>query len=152
MLDTSVTLEQINLRNANTLASHLGIEFTEFTQEYLKAKMPVDTRTIQPLGLLNGGASAALAETLGSTAAYLALDRTQYYCVGLEIKCNHLRSATKGYVEATATPIHIGKKTQVWNIQIVDENQKLVCFSVLTMAVLELTEEQKQHYKDLFKS
>jgi len=151
MLDTSVTLEQINQRNANTLADHLGIVFTELNTEYLKAIMPIDRRTIQPLGLLNGGASAALAETLGSTAAYLALDRTQYYCVGLEIKCNHLRSATKGYVHATALPIHIGKKTQVWNIKINDDDEKLVCFSILTMAVLELSNEQKATYKDLFR-
>jgi 1,4-dihydroxy-2-naphthoyl-CoA hydrolase len=112
--------------------------------------MPVDKRTRQPLGLLNGGASAALAETVGSMAAYLSVDRSQYYCLGLEIKCNHIRSISEGWVYGTAKPVHTGKRTHVWQIEIRDENEAMICLSTLTMAVLELDDKMKEQYRDLF--
>lgn len=150
MIDTSVTLAQLNARNRGNLGETLGMEFIEITTEYLTARMPVDKRTWQPLHLLSGGASAALSETVGSMAAYLSLDRRQFYCLGLEIKCNHLRSVASGYVHATAMPIHVGKKTHVWRIETKDEEGKLVTHTVLTMAVLEVDEQMRNNYRDLF--
>ena len=136
MIDTRFSIEQLNQGNIGNMSENLGIEFTEITKEYLKAKMPVDHRTVQPIGILNGGASAALAETVGSLASYLSIDRNEFYTVGQEIKCNHIRSAVSGYVYATATPEHLGKRTQVWSIRIVDENEKLVCLSILSVQVM----------------
>jgi 1,4-dihydroxy-2-naphthoyl-CoA hydrolase len=127
----------LNCRNKNTLVGNLGIEFTEIGEDFVKAKMPVDERTKQPIGLLSGGASAAFAETVGSTAAFLTLNLEKYYCVGLELKCNHIRSTTEGFVYATATPVHVGRKTHVWKIEIVDEQGKLISFCTHTIAVLE---------------
>jgi len=150
MIDTLVTLDDINQRNANSMLSNIGIEFVEINTDYLVARMPVDHRTIQGMGLLHGGASAALAETVGSVAAYLSVDRSKYYTLGLEIKCNHVRGAMQGYVYGTARPVHIGKKTQVWQIEIKDESGNLVCYSTLTMAVLEIDEDMKKKFKDLF--
>ncbi|MCS7027557.1 MAG: hotdog fold thioesterase [Bacteroidia bacterium] len=132
----NITPEIMNLRCQNTLVSHLGIEFTEIGSHYLCAKMPVDMRTKQPAGLLHGGASVVLAETLGSAAAYLCVDPEKFYCVGLEINANHIRSVTSGYVYGRTEPLHIGRKTQVWEIKIYDENQKLVCVSRHTVAVI----------------
>ncbi len=120
----------------NTLVSHVGIEFVEIGDDYLKATMPVDERTVQPLGLLHGGASCVLAETLGSMAANCCVDRDKYYCVGIEINANHVRSATSGVVTATTRPAHIGQKTQVWHIDIVDEKNKPICVSRHTVAVI----------------
>ncbi|WP_207493455.1 hotdog fold thioesterase [Aridibaculum aurantiacum] len=120
----------------NTLGSHLGIQFTEIGEDFLKGTMPVDHRTHQPYGLLHGGASAALAETLGSVAGALVVDREKYQVVGLEINANHIRSVQSGLVTGIASPIHIGRSTQVWEIRIVDEREKLVCISRLTVAVL----------------
>lgn len=150
MIDTRVSAADINSRNLTGHVGTLGIEFTEVNEDYLVARMPVDNRTRQPLGLLHGGASAALAETVGSTAAYLSVDRTKYYTLGLEIKCNHVRGVTDGYVYATARPIHIGKTTHVWQIEIKDEAGNMVCFSTHTMAVMELDEGMKIRFKDLF--
>jgi len=150
MIDTRISLEELNKRNPGTMAANIGLEFIETHPEFLVARIPVDERTIQPLGLLNGGASAALAETVGSTAAYLSVDRDKYYTVGLEIKCNHIRSATKGWVYGTARPIHNGKTTHVWQIEIRDDENNLICHSILTMAVLEVNEEMRIRYKDLF--
>jgi 1,4-dihydroxy-2-naphthoyl-CoA hydrolase len=150
MIDTRVTLEEINQRNAHTMLAHIGVEFVEINEAYLVARMPVDHRTTQALGLLHGGASAALAETVGSVAAYLSVDRNKYYTLGLEIKCNHVRGAMQGYVYGTARPVHIGKKTHVWQIEIKDEPGNLVCYSTLTMAILEIDEEMKAKFKDLF--
>jgi 1,4-dihydroxy-2-naphthoyl-CoA hydrolase len=130
------TTEEINKRGLGTMVEHLEIQLTRAGDDYLEGKMPVDHRTIQPMGLLHGGASAALAETLGSLAANLVVDPNEFYCVGLEINANHLRSARSGWVTGTARPIHIGSSTQVWSIEIKDEAQKLVCISRLTMAVL----------------
>ena len=120
-----------------TMIEHLGIEFLEVGDDYVKARMPVDHRTIQPFGLLHGGASVALAETLGSVAANLCVDRENKMCVGLEINANHIRPVTNGFVYGIARPIHIGASTQLWEIRIHDEHEKLVCISRLTMAVLD---------------
>ena len=119
------------------MLSHLGIELTTITADGIGGKMPVDNRTTQPMGLLHGGASCVLAESLGSIGAHLVIDAEKFYCVGLDINANHLRPATSGYVFGFAKPIHLGKSTQVWSIEITDEKNKLVCISRLTMAVLE---------------
>lgn len=119
------------------MGEHLGIEFIEMGPDFLIARMPVDHRTKQPLGLLHGGASVVLAETLGSVGAMLAVDPARFYCVGLEINANHIRSATNGFVYGKAVPIHIGGKTQVWEIKITTEGGQLICVSRITMAVLE---------------
>lgn len=130
-----VTLESINDFSPNTIVELLGIRFMEIGENYLKASMPVDKRTHQPYGLLHGGASVVLAETLGSTGAMLATEPGNRV-VGLEINANHMRGVREGLVVGTAMPLHVGRTTQVWNIQIVDESDKLVCVSRLTMAVL----------------
>lgn len=122
----------------NNMAESLGIEITEITPDSVKGKMPVDHRTKQSMNILHGGASAALAETLGSIASNLMVDSTKYSCVGLDINANHLRPVSSGFVFAEAKPIHIGKKTQVWSIEIKNEEGKMVCISRLTMAVIEI--------------
>ena len=132
----TVSLDLLNTMSAHTMVQHLGIQFIEVGSNYLVAKMPVDHRTHQPMGLLHGGASVALAETLGSVAAHCTIDLSKFYCVGLEINANHLKSARDGYVYGTARPIHIGRSTQVWEIRIENEKQELVCISRITMAVL----------------
>ena len=130
-------LEQLNtLQKRNTIGEVLGIEITEIGEDYLKGIMPVDRRTHQPMGILHGGASVVLAESLGSMAANLVVDTGKQYCVGLDINANHLRSVRSGTVAGVARPIHLGKSTQVWEIKISDENDKPVCISRLTMAVL----------------
>ena len=131
------TLEGINATSKNTLAERLGIEFTTIGDDFLTAKMPVDHRTVQPMGLLHGGASVALAETLGSVASVLCIDDlTKLMPVGVEINANHLRSATSGFVYGTARPLRLGRTLHVWNIEIQDEAGKLVCVSRLTVAVV----------------
>jgi len=120
----------------NNMAEHLAIEWTELGENYLKAKMPVDHRTNQPYGLLHGGASCVLAETLGSVASALVIDTSKFICVGIEINANHIRSARKGFVHGLVTPIHIGSSTHVWDIKIKNEEDKLVCISRLTVAIL----------------
>ncbi len=131
------TLNELNRYQQQTLVTHLGIRYTEIGDDYLKAVMPVDERTKQPAGILHGGASVALAETLGSTGANLAVDRKQKLCVGLDINANHIRAMRSGEVTGTARPLHIGSSTQVWEIRITDEADRLVCISRITMAVLE---------------
>jgi 1,4-dihydroxy-2-naphthoyl-CoA hydrolase len=128
--------EDLQPLGKNTLGEHLGMQFTEVGENYLKATMPVDHRTHQPYGLLHGGASVALAETLGSVGAALTLDPDQFICVGMEINANHLRSVRSGTVTGTATPLHRGSSSQVWEIKIHDDHGKLVCVSRLTVAVL----------------
>lgn len=120
----------------DTMGHYLGMEFTELGPDYLKGRMPVDNRTKQPYGLLHGGASAALAETLGSVASALVVDHTRYYCVGLEINANHLRSVRSGYVTGICTPLHLGRSTHVWDIKIHDDRERLICVSRLTVAVI----------------
>ncbi len=132
-----VSLARLNETHIGTAVSHLGIEFTGFGADWLAARMPVDQRTFQPFGLLHGGASVLLAETLGSCASNLTLDNTRYYCVGQEINANHLKSVRDGYVSGRATPIHRGRTSHVWEIRISDQNDSLTCISRITMAVLE---------------
>lgn len=122
--------------NDQTMGSHIGISFSEVGHDFLKATMPVDYRTKQPYGLLHGGASCVLAETLGSVASALVIDPDKFICVGLEINANHVRSVRDGFVTGTCTPIHIGASTHVWDIKIHDEREKLICVSRLTVAIL----------------
>ena len=132
-----LTLQTLNGLARNTMAERIGIEFTAIGPDYLTAKMPVDARTHQPFGLLHGGASVALAETLGSVAATCCVDTDRQVCVGLEVNANHVRSVRDGFVTGVAKPVHIGRKTQVWEIRIVNENEELVCISRITLAVLD---------------
>lgn len=131
------SLEDVNKRGENTMVPFLGIEITEVGDDYMMATMPVDHRTKQPLGLLHGGASCVLAESVGSIAANYCVDQKKYFAVGLSINASHIRSARGGLVTATARPFHLGKTTQVWDIKIENEEGKLVCVSRLTMAVVE---------------
>ncbi|MGN7721848.1 hotdog fold thioesterase [Chitinophaga sp. 22620] len=136
-----ISLDQLNENAANTMGPYLGMEFTEIGPDYLRAMMPVDHRTIQPYGLLHGGASAALAETVGSVASALVIDQQKLICVGLEINANHLRGVREGYVHAIAKPLHLGGTTHVWDIRITDDQHKLVCVSRLTVAILPKREQ-----------
>ena len=131
----AVTPEILNSFNKNTLAQTLGIEITEVGTNFLRGRMPVDGRTHQPFGLLHGGASVALAETLGSCAGHLTLPDDRMV-VGLEINANHVRAAKSGFVYGTARPLHVGGRTQVWEIRIEDEANALVCISRITLAVI----------------
>ena len=130
------SLEKLTSMSAGTMAEYLGIEWVEVGENFLKAKMPVDHRTKQPYGLLHGGASCVLAETIGSVASALVIDQAKAYCVGLEINANHIRSAKSGFVTGIASPLHLGASTHVWDIKIYDEREKMVCVSRLTVAVL----------------
>jgi 1,4-dihydroxy-2-naphthoyl-CoA hydrolase len=130
------SVEDLNAYQQQTLVSHLGIRYTEVGDDFLSATMPVDQRTKQPAGILHGGASVALAETLGSTGANLVVDRDKQLCVGLEINANHVRAMREGEVKGTARPLHLGGTTQVWEIRICDDQDRLVCISRITMAVL----------------
>ena len=129
------TLEVLTQTSANTAVSHLGIEFVEVGDDFLRARVPVDERTRQPFGLLHGGVSVVLAETLGSVGAYHASPEG-HRGVGLDINANHLRAATSGWVTGTARPVHIGRTTQVWQIDMVNDAGALTCVSRMTMAML----------------
>jgi 1,4-dihydroxy-2-naphthoyl-CoA hydrolase len=135
--NTRPTVELVNSFCDDTLAGNLGIEIIEVGDDFLRARMPVDHRTVQVFRILHGGASASLAETLGSIAGAFCVDVETKYVVGLEINCNHVRSASDGFVYGTARPIHLGSSTQIWDIRILDEREKLVCISRLTLAVLD---------------
>lgn len=135
------TLEEVNRRGVKSMVEHLGIRFTSMGSDYIVAEMPVDETTKQPLGLLHGGASVALAETVGSTAANLCVDFDRAFCVGMEINANHLRSVKSGKVSARAEPIHLGRTSHVWSIRITDGGGRLVCISRLTMAVVQRNEK-----------
>jgi len=132
---TQPDLAQIKQANQKTLMNTIGIEITEIGEDFVRGTMPVDARTHQPYGILHGGASVALAETLGSYAAMLCCD-SGFYAVGLDINANHVRAVASGTVTGTARPLHVGRSTQVWEIRIEDEAAKLVCISRLTMAVV----------------
>ena len=132
------TIEETRSHHLGLLASHLGIEFTEFGPDYLRGTMPVVPHTRQPMGYLHGGASLALAETLGSVAANYVVDFEKFRCMGQEINANHLRPVADGVVTGTARPIHIGARSQVWGIEIRDSRDRMVCISRLTMAVLDV--------------
>jgi 1,4-dihydroxy-2-naphthoyl-CoA hydrolase len=131
------SLTQLNNTSTQTMVTHLGIEFTEIGEDYLEATMPVDHRTIQPMGILHGGANVVLAETLGSVAASLTVDLDTQQVVGLEINANHLKSVRSGKVKGITKPIHLGKSTQVWEIKIFNEAEQLCCISRITMAILD---------------
>ena len=133
---TATDVKILNGLSKNTMAEYIGIQFTEIGKNFLKASMPVNSNTHQPYGLLHGGASAALAETVGSVASSLIINPEKQICVGIEINCNHLRAKKEGMVTATAEPLHIGATTHVWDIRIRDEKEKLVCISRLTVAIL----------------
>jgi 1,4-dihydroxy-2-naphthoyl-CoA hydrolase len=133
-----LSIADLALLGKDTMAEHIGIAWKELGEDFLSATMPVDNRTRQPYGLLHGGASVALAETLGSVAAAMVIDREKFYCVGLEINANHVRSAREGYVTGIAKPIHIGASTHVWDIKIYDGKEKLVCVSRITVAILKI--------------
>jgi 1,4-dihydroxy-2-naphthoyl-CoA hydrolase len=132
----AITLEMLNERGKDTMVECLSIEFTELGDDYMVARMPVDQRTKQPLGIMHGGASCVLAETVGSTAGNCCVDLEKFYCVGLDINTNHLRSIREGYVFGTAKPYHLGRTTQVWGIEIKNAEGKLISINRLTMAVL----------------
>lgn len=131
----NVSLDHLNESGTNTMSSYLGMEFTEIGPDYLRMIMPVNDKTKQPYGLLHGGASAALAETVGSVASSLIIDPQKQICVGLDINANHLKGVSEGYVHAIARPLHIGSTTHVWDIRICDDDNKLVCISRLTVAI-----------------
>ena len=130
------TVEDLNANREGTLIANLGILFTEIGADFVRGTMPVDTRTVQPYGLLHGGASVALAETLGSMGAAMCVDAAEYQVVGQEINANHVRAARDGLVTGTARAVHLGGRTHVWTIDIVNEAEKLVCISRITMAVI----------------
>jgi len=130
------SLEDLNGNRDGTLIGTLGIIFTEIGADFVRGTMPVDTRTVQPYGLLHGGASVALAETLGSMGAAMCVDAADYQVVGQEINANHVRAARSGLVTGTARPLHIGGRTHVWSIDVLNEAAKLVCVSRITMAVI----------------
>lgn len=128
-------LEYLAKASVNTAVSHMGIEYTEVGDDFVRGRMPVDERTVQPFGILHGGSSVVLAETLGSMAANCCLKDPDTVAVGLDINANHIRPATQGWVYGTARPVHVGSATQVWEIRIENDAGKLICISRLTMAV-----------------
>ena len=134
--DKNVSLESLKAFGKGTMTERLGVEWVELGKDFFKAKLPVDHRTIQPYGLLHGGASCVLAETIGSVASHLVIDPIQFYCVGIEINANHIRSAKEGFVYGTCSPLHIGSSTHVWDIRITNEEEKLICISRLTVAIM----------------
>lgn len=132
----SLSLESLLPITPQTMAGYLGMEWVSVGEDFLKMKMPVDERTRQPYGILHGGASCALAETIGSIASHFVIDPDKWYCVGLDINANHVRSARQGFVTATCAPLHLGSTTHVWDIRIHDEEGKLTCISRLTVVIL----------------
>jgi 1,4-dihydroxy-2-naphthoyl-CoA hydrolase len=133
------TLEELEQQSGGCMVQHLDIRFTEIGPDYIRATMPVDARTWQPFGLLHGGASVTLAETLGSVGANCVVDGSRFFCVGQEINANHLRGVRSGHVTGTARPIHVGARSQVWEIRIENDKGRLACISRLTLAVVEGT-------------
>ena len=137
MINQNITTKDINLINQDTMVSNLGIEFTEIGDDFLIAKMPVDERTFQPMGLLHGGANVALAETLGSVGTFSIIDGKTHYGVCIEINANHIGSVMEGFVFGTAKLVHKGRTTHIWNIEIRDEKHKLISTSRMTMMIIE---------------
>ncbi len=142
--DKDLSIDKLNAFGPGTIAEHLGIEWVELGNDFLSARMPVDDRTRQPYGLLHGGASCVLAETIGSVASAMIVDHTKLVCVGLEINANHIRSAREGWVTGVCTPLHLGGTTHVWDIRIYDELKKMICISRLTVAVIPKKESFRQ--------
>lgn len=139
-----LSLSDLTPLGQNTMGELLGIEWTELGDDFIRATMPVDNRTRQPYGLLHGGASCVLAETIGSVASAMVVDHERYACVGLEINANHVRSAREGIVTGIARPLHLGANTHVWDIRIYDQMEKLLCVSRLTVAVIPRKESFRQ--------
>lgn len=139
-----LTIDDFRSFGKDTMGEYIGIEWTELGNDFLKARMPVDHRTKQPYGLLHGGASCTLAETIGSVASAMVVDHSKFVCVGLEINANHVRSARQGFVTGVASALHLGANTHVWDIKIYDELEKLVCISRLTVAVIPRKESFRQ--------
>ncbi len=133
----SYTLDELSALNEDTLTSHIGIQLTEIGEDFLKGTMPVDRRTKQPMGIVHGGASVALAETLGSIAANMVINPEEKVCVGLDINANHVRSASSGTITGVAKPLHLGASTHVWSIEMFNDQAQLTCVSRITMAVLD---------------
>lgn len=131
-----ISIDELNQRGRNTMSEFLGIEFTEIGDDFLTATMPVNERTRQPIGILHGGANVVLAETVASTAANAVVDLSKFYCVGLEINANHIRSVKEGIVTAVTKPIHLGRTTQIWEINLFNEEGKKTCISRMTASVL----------------
>ena len=131
-----MTLEDLNRFGKNTMSEFLGIQFIQIGDDFLKATMPVNARTRQPIGILHGGANVALSETVASTAANAVIDVNQFFCVGLEINANHIRSVKEGMVTAITSPLHLGRSTQVWEVKIFNEEGKLTCISRMTASVI----------------
>ncbi len=132
---TPLSLDDVNERCKGSLSDHLGITFTELGDDFLTARMPILPQVMQPIGIMHGGATAALAETVASAAANYCVDQTAFVCVGLELNINHVRPMKTGHVDAVTTPLHLGKTTQIWDIKIYNEEKKLVSISRLTLAV-----------------
>jgi 1,4-dihydroxy-2-naphthoyl-CoA hydrolase len=135
-------LEDFTWWNFKTMSEFLGIKFTEVGEDYLKISMPVEDKTRRPFGFLHGGASVTLAETAGSVASALVIDYTKYLCFGIEVNANHIRSAKEGMVIGICKPIHLGASTHVWDVRITDEQEKLICISRLTVAILARRDEE----------
>ena len=138
------TIDDLNNLGKNTMAETLGMYFSEMGDNYLKLQMVVDHRSKQPYGLLHGGASAAMSETIGSVASSMCINNAKQICVGIEINCNHIKGVKGGLITATALPLHLGATSHVWDIRIVDENHKLICVSRLTVAILKKREEPEK--------
>jgi len=138
----SHTIEELQGLITNTLAEAMGIKITEITEDSLKCSMEVNQHTKQSMGILHGGASAAMCETLGSIASNLIVDHEKFFCLGLDINASHLRPVRGGFIFAEAKPVHLGRKTHVWRIDITNEEGKLVCTSRLTMAVVDANEKK----------
>ena len=136
MISPETTAEKLNQESKGSIIDHLGIEFLEVGKDFVSGKMPVDERTKQPFGILHGGASVTLAETLGSWGATATIDLEKQYCVGLDINANHIKAMTEGFVYGTARPLHLGRSTQVWEIRIENEEEQLVAICRLTMAII----------------
>lgn len=138
-----LSLAQINELGKGTMVSHIGIEVTEIGDDYLRGRMPVDHRTCQPYGILHGGASVVLAESLASIGAHFTVDAERFQCVGLEINANHVRAVSEGFVAGTSRPVHLGRRTQVWETRIVDGSDRLACISRITMAIIDRIDNNK---------
>ena len=145
MFPSTYTVDMLNAASKDTLVANLGIEIIEIGTDFLLAKMPVDHRTKQPMGILHGGASVVLSETLGSLAASLLIDKSAEFSVGLEINANHIKSVKSGYVFGKAIPIHVGRSTQIWQTDIRNEAGKLVCTSKLTVAIIKKENAPANH-------
>ena len=134
--DKNLSVEKLKPFGLGTMTEHLDLEWVEVGDDFLKARLPVNQKTIQPYGLLHGGASCVLAETIGSVGSAMVVDHSKYYCVGLEINANHIKGVRKGYVTGVATPLHLGSTTHVWEIRMYDESEKLTCISRLTVIII----------------